>query len=224
MPALIRSQFNKGELHDASLIFNRCPLQSLVLSLICSFSSPLLSSPHRVFTREIMIYCQYLWSIKCELTIYLLILRFQCYTTEAAKLEAEVTKAQDTITAAQQLISQLDGEHTRWNAQVVWCMSVLMYGRLYTFTEKGTHLPCKSNRRCVCVCVCVCDRGMYPAVLSPFWLFLLLSTASVCALIKTLNLWHTHTHTRAHTPAHPHTHCLPQGPRQRASLLSTHVL
>ncbi|TMS07235.1 Cytoplasmic dynein 2 heavy chain 1 [Larimichthys crocea] len=44
--------------------------------------------------------------------------KFQCYTTEAAKLEAEVTKAQDTITAAQQLISQLDGEHTRWNAQM----------------------------------------------------------------------------------------------------------
>ncbi|KAM4566457.1 cytoplasmic dynein 2 heavy chain 1 isoform 3-T3 [Odontesthes bonariensis] len=44
--------------------------------------------------------------------------KFQCHTAEAAKLEAEVTKAQDTITAAQQLISQLDGEHTRWNAQM----------------------------------------------------------------------------------------------------------
>ncbi|KAF7666054.1 hypothetical protein LDENG_00118150 [Lucifuga dentata] len=44
--------------------------------------------------------------------------KFQCYTAEAAKLEAEVTKAQDTITAAQRLISQLDGEHTRWNAQM----------------------------------------------------------------------------------------------------------
>ncbi|XP_071781183.2 cytoplasmic dynein 2 heavy chain 1 [Centroberyx gerrardi] len=44
--------------------------------------------------------------------------KFQCRTAEAAKLEAEVTKAQDTITAAQQLISQLDGEHTRWNAQM----------------------------------------------------------------------------------------------------------
>ncbi|KAM3616881.1 uncharacterized protein V6R79_025341 [Siganus canaliculatus] len=44
--------------------------------------------------------------------------KFQCHTTEAAKLEAEVTKAQDTITAAQKLISQLDGEHTRWNAQM----------------------------------------------------------------------------------------------------------
>ena len=68
---------------------------------------------------------------------------------------------------------------------------------------------------CVCVCVCVCarvharmcDRGMYPAVLSPFWLFLLLSTASVCTLIKTLNLCLTHTHTHAHT--RPPSHSLP---------------
>uniref|UniRef100_A0A3Q4HAW8 Cytoplasmic dynein 2 heavy chain 1 n=1 Tax=Neolamprologus brichardi TaxID=32507 RepID=A0A3Q4HAW8_NEOBR len=45
--------------------------------------------------------------------------KFQCHTAEAAKLEADVSKAQDTITAAQQLISQLDGEHTRWNAQVM---------------------------------------------------------------------------------------------------------
>uniref|UniRef100_A0A7N9ATV1 Cytoplasmic dynein 2 heavy chain 1 n=1 Tax=Mastacembelus armatus TaxID=205130 RepID=A0A7N9ATV1_9TELE len=45
--------------------------------------------------------------------------KFQCHTAEAAKLEAEVTKAQDTITAAQQLISQLDSEHTRWNTQVM---------------------------------------------------------------------------------------------------------
>ncbi|XP_056467776.1 cytoplasmic dynein 2 heavy chain 1 isoform X1 [Gadus chalcogrammus] len=44
--------------------------------------------------------------------------KFQCRTTEATKLEVEVTKAQETITAAQQLVSQLDGEHTRWNTQV----------------------------------------------------------------------------------------------------------
>lgn len=44
--------------------------------------------------------------------------RFQLHMTEAAKLEAEVTNAQNTITAAQQLISQLDGEHRRWNSQV----------------------------------------------------------------------------------------------------------
>ncbi|XP_029374274.1 cytoplasmic dynein 2 heavy chain 1 isoform X3 [Echeneis naucrates] len=44
--------------------------------------------------------------------------KFQCHTAEAAKLEAEVSKAQDIISAAQQLISQLDGEHTRWNTQM----------------------------------------------------------------------------------------------------------
>ncbi|XP_077466766.1 cytoplasmic dynein 2 heavy chain 1 isoform X1 [Stigmatopora argus] len=45
--------------------------------------------------------------------------KFQCHTAEAAKLEAEVAKAQDTINAAQQLISQLDGEHKRWNTQML---------------------------------------------------------------------------------------------------------
>lgn len=48
-----------------------------------------------------------------------ILFRFQRHATEAAKLEAEVTKAQNIITAAEQLISQLDGEHMRWNSQVV---------------------------------------------------------------------------------------------------------
>lgn len=44
--------------------------------------------------------------------------KFQSRTSEAAKLEAEVSKAQETIKAAEVLISQLDREHRRWNAQV----------------------------------------------------------------------------------------------------------
>ncbi|XP_064157010.1 dynein cytoplasmic 2 heavy chain 1 isoform X2 [Anguilla rostrata] len=44
--------------------------------------------------------------------------KFQSRTTEAAKLEAEVSRAQETIQAAEKLIHQLDGEHTRWSAQV----------------------------------------------------------------------------------------------------------
>ncbi|XP_051782842.1 cytoplasmic dynein 2 heavy chain 1 isoform X2 [Erpetoichthys calabaricus] len=44
--------------------------------------------------------------------------KFQLRTTEAAKLEAEVSKAQETIETAEKLIHQLDGEHKRWNAQV----------------------------------------------------------------------------------------------------------
>ncbi|XP_071990308.1 cytoplasmic dynein 2 heavy chain 1 isoform X1 [Engystomops pustulosus] len=44
--------------------------------------------------------------------------KFQMRTTEAAKLEAELSKAQEIIQSAELLISQLDGEHTRWNAQV----------------------------------------------------------------------------------------------------------
>ncbi|XP_053312461.1 cytoplasmic dynein 2 heavy chain 1 isoform X2 [Spea bombifrons] len=45
--------------------------------------------------------------------------KFQARTTEAAKLEAELTKAQEIIQSAELLINQLDGEHKRWNAQVV---------------------------------------------------------------------------------------------------------
>ena len=44
--------------------------------------------------------------------------RFQSRTSEAAKLEAEVSKAQETIKAAEALINQLDREHRRWSAQV----------------------------------------------------------------------------------------------------------
>ncbi|XP_059389921.1 dynein cytoplasmic 2 heavy chain 1 isoform X2 [Carassius carassius] len=44
--------------------------------------------------------------------------KFQCRTTEAAKLESEVSRAQETISAAEKLLQQLDGEHTRWIAQV----------------------------------------------------------------------------------------------------------
>ncbi|TRY83670.1 hypothetical protein DNTS_027964 [Danionella cerebrum] len=44
--------------------------------------------------------------------------KFQCRTTEAAKLESEVSRAQETISAAEKLLQQLDGEHTRWSAQV----------------------------------------------------------------------------------------------------------
>ncbi|XP_065136472.1 cytoplasmic dynein 2 heavy chain 1 [Paramisgurnus dabryanus] len=44
--------------------------------------------------------------------------KFQCRTTEAAQLESEVNRAQETISAAEKLLQQLDGEHTRWTAQV----------------------------------------------------------------------------------------------------------
>lgn len=144
-------------------------------------------------------------------------LRFQCHTTEAAKLETEVTKAQDTITAAQQLISQLDGEHTRWNTQVVWytvrmCLFVYWCESFYTFAKKGAHLPFKSNRRCErdrqggCILLSWVPSGCFYS-----------STASVCTLIKILNLFLTHIHTQ------PHAHCLPQGLHRRPSLLSTHI-
>uniref|UniRef100_A0A8C9S5I7 Cytoplasmic dynein 2 heavy chain 1 n=1 Tax=Scleropages formosus TaxID=113540 RepID=A0A8C9S5I7_SCLFO len=44
--------------------------------------------------------------------------KFQSRTAEAAKLETEVSRAQETIQSAEKLIHQLDGEHRRWNTQV----------------------------------------------------------------------------------------------------------
>ncbi|XP_072706738.1 cytoplasmic dynein 2 heavy chain 1 isoform X3 [Ciconia boyciana] len=44
--------------------------------------------------------------------------KFQSRTTEAAKLEAELSKAQKTLKAAEVLINQLDREHERWSTQV----------------------------------------------------------------------------------------------------------
>ncbi|XP_068526326.1 cytoplasmic dynein 2 heavy chain 1 isoform X3 [Anas acuta] len=44
--------------------------------------------------------------------------KFQCRTTEASKLEAELSKAQKTLKAAEVLINQLDREHKRWSTQV----------------------------------------------------------------------------------------------------------
>ncbi|XP_038236236.1 cytoplasmic dynein 2 heavy chain 1 isoform X1 [Dermochelys coriacea] len=44
--------------------------------------------------------------------------KFQSRTAEAANLEAEVVKAQETLKAAEILINQLDREHKRWNTQV----------------------------------------------------------------------------------------------------------
>ncbi|XP_068122972.1 cytoplasmic dynein 2 heavy chain 1 isoform X2 [Hyperolius riggenbachi] len=44
--------------------------------------------------------------------------KFQTRTAEAAKLEAELSRAQEIIQSAELLIGQLDGEHKRWNAQV----------------------------------------------------------------------------------------------------------
>ncbi|XP_013915709.1 PREDICTED: cytoplasmic dynein 2 heavy chain 1 [Thamnophis sirtalis] len=44
--------------------------------------------------------------------------KFQARTSEAAKLETELVKAQETVKAAEILIKQLDREHKRWNAQV----------------------------------------------------------------------------------------------------------
>ena len=43
--------------------------------------------------------------------------QFEKCTSEATKLKVELTKAQETINAAESLIGKLDGEYTRWRAQ-----------------------------------------------------------------------------------------------------------
>lgn len=44
--------------------------------------------------------------------------KFERRTREAEKLKLELEKANDTITAAELLVSKLEGEHERWNTQV----------------------------------------------------------------------------------------------------------
>ena len=44
--------------------------------------------------------------------------KFEKTTTEAAKLRVELEKAEETITAAENLVGKLEGEYNRWSAQV----------------------------------------------------------------------------------------------------------
>uniref|UniRef100_G1NQJ1 Cytoplasmic dynein 2 heavy chain 1 n=1 Tax=Meleagris gallopavo TaxID=9103 RepID=G1NQJ1_MELGA len=67
--------------------------------------------------------------------------KFQSRTTEAAKLEAELSKAQNTLKAAEVLISQLDREHKRWNAQVI-IINNNINGRLCPI---NVHLACSNT-------------------------------------------------------------------------------
>ena len=44
--------------------------------------------------------------------------RFENLTKEAAELKIKLDKENETIEAAENLVSKLDGEHQRWNQQV----------------------------------------------------------------------------------------------------------
>ena len=58
----------------------------------------------------------------CSLFIFyvflLLTIRFELRTQEATQLKIELDKAQETIEAAETLVSKLDGEFKRWSGQV----------------------------------------------------------------------------------------------------------
>ena len=45
-------------------------------------------------------------------------IRFELRTQEATQLKMELEKAQETIQAAETLVSKLDGEFKRWSGQV----------------------------------------------------------------------------------------------------------
>lgn len=45
-------------------------------------------------------------------------IRFELRTQEATQLKMELDKAQETIQAAETLVSKLDGEFKRWSGQV----------------------------------------------------------------------------------------------------------
>lgn len=45
-------------------------------------------------------------------------------TKEAAEVEFHLNKAQETITAAESLVTKLEGEYQRWSQQVRLCASV----------------------------------------------------------------------------------------------------
>ena len=51
------------------------------------------------------------------ISVFLLI-RFELRTQEATQLKMELDKAQETIQAAETLVSKLDGEFKRWSGQV----------------------------------------------------------------------------------------------------------
>lgn len=44
--------------------------------------------------------------------------KFETFTKEAAELKIKLDKENETIQAAETLVSKLDGEYQRWNQQV----------------------------------------------------------------------------------------------------------
>lgn len=51
--------------------------------------------------------------------------RFENLTKEAAELKIKLDKENETIEAAETLVTKLDGEHQRWNEQVQLVVSFL---------------------------------------------------------------------------------------------------
>ena len=73
-----------------------------------------LGSENRVILAWMLTATQLYFSL---ISVFLLI-RFELRTQEATQLKMELDKAQETIQAAETLVSKLDGEFKRWSGQV----------------------------------------------------------------------------------------------------------
>ena len=71
------------------------------------------------------------------ISVFLLI-RFELRTQEATQLKMELDKAQETIQAAETLVSKLDGEFKRWSGQVRCTITInsRIY-RIYSINRPG---------------------------------------------------------------------------------------
>jgi len=92
--------------------------------------------------------------------------KFQVRTTEAAQLQTEVDKANETINAAESLVGKLGDEHQRWSEQVscwvfeeffrAFCVAVFMLQQcniiklLCKFAERPPRSSLRSNLHVRC--------------------------------------------------------------------------
>lgn len=59
--------------------------------------------------------------------------RFETLTKEAAELKIKLDKENETIEAAETLVSKLHGEFTRWNSLVIYNNGHEPYYRIFSF-------------------------------------------------------------------------------------------
>ena len=68
-------------------------------------------------------------------------IRFELRTQEATQLKMELDKAQETIQAAETLVSKLDGEFKRWSGQVLCIITIRVYNKFLS----DRNVRCSAN-------------------------------------------------------------------------------